>query len=98
VLGKDGSALNYHKPHIERTRIGSESTLPSTARVLPGESLPGVWGGRRGKIWWDDVRLEPAGCQRRPPRRAPLRATSADGQIVYEEGRDFQDARDPSSA
>ena len=56
----------------------------------------GVWGGRRGKIWWDDVRLEPAGLVNLVRRQgAPLRATSPDRRIVYREPRDFQGARDP---
>ena len=56
----------------------------------------GVWGGKRGKIWWDDVRLEPGGLVNVVRRDgAPLRVTSADGQTVYQEGRDFQNARDP---
>ena len=42
------------------------------------------------------MRLEPGGLVNVVRRDgAPLRATSADGQIVYQEGRDFQNARDP---
>ena len=37
----------------------------------------GIWGGRRGKIWWDDVRLGPGGLVNIVRRdSAPLRATS----------------------
>ena len=37
----------------------------------------GIWGGRRGKIWWDDVRLEPGGLVNVVRRDgAPLLATS----------------------
>ncbi len=40
--------------------------------------------------------MEPAGLVNVVRRDgAPLRAASADGQIVYQEGRDFQNARDP---
>ena len=56
----------------------------------------GIWGGKRGTIWWDDVRLEPGGLVNVVRRDgAPLRATSTNGRIVFQEGRDFQNARDP---
>ena len=42
------------------------------------------------------MRLEPGGLVNVVRRDgAPLRAASADGRIVYQEGRDFQNARDP---
>ena len=97
VLGKDGTALNYHKPHVERTQDWKRIDVTFNSLEFSQVNLYlGIWGGRRGKIWWDDVRLEPGGLVNVVRRDgAPLRATSADGQIVYQEGRDFQNARDP---
>lgn len=43
----------------------------------------GSWDGRTGKIWFADVKMEPAGFTnlvRRPG--APLQATSLDGKTI----------------
>ena len=56
----------------------------------------GVWGGKGGTIWWDDVRLEPGGLVNVVRREgAPFTVRSEDGATVFEEGRDFSGARDP---
>ncbi len=53
--------------------------------------------GVSGKIWWDDVRIEPAGLVNMIRRDgAPRRVTSEDNRTVYVEGSDFQNAVDPS--
>jgi len=56
----------------------------------------GVWGGKGGRFWIDDVRLEEVGLVnvlRRPGTPVVVR----DGQsgMVYEEGRDFAPIADP---
>lgn len=58
----------------------------------------GVWGGEKGTIWWDDASIEPGGFVnliRRPG--APLRLTSPNGAIAYDEGRDVEAVRDPAT-
>jgi hypothetical protein len=94
---KDDTALNYYKPHVERTQDWKRVDITFNSLEFSQVNLYlGVWGGKRGKIWWDDVRLEPGGLVNIVRRDgAPLRVTSADGQIIYQEGRDFQNARDP---
>lgn len=54
----------------------------------------GVWGGRGGKLWFDDLQLEEVGLVN-VLRRAgcPLSVRSEDG-TKYEEGRDFLPVRD----
>ena len=96
VLGKDGAALNFYKPHVERTQDWKRIDITFNSLESSQVNLYlGIWGGRRGKIWWDDVRLEPGGLVNVVRRDgAPLRATSADRRVVYREGRDFQNARD----
>ena len=100
VLAKDGTSLNYYKPHVEKTQDWKRIDITFNSLEFSQVNLYlGIWGGRRGKIWWDDVRLEPGGLVNVVRRDgAPLRATSADGQIVYREGRDFQTPAIPSSA
>ncbi|MEN6498310.1 MAG: hypothetical protein ABFD16_28755 [Thermoguttaceae bacterium] len=56
----------------------------------------GVWGGKSGRFWIDDVRIEEVGLVnvlRRPGTPVVVR----DGQsaTVYEEGRDFATIADP---
>ena len=49
----------------------------------------GVWGGRGGQIWWDDITLEDAGLSNLLRREGcPLVVKGEDG-TVYQEGRDF---------
>jgi hypothetical protein len=56
----------------------------------------GVWGGKTGRIWFDDLRLEPGGLVNVIRRDgAALVVASEDGQTAYEEGRDFAGASDP---
>jgi len=55
----------------------------------------GLWGGKSGKIWFDDFAFEEmalVNVLRRPG--APLKVTSDDGQTVFEEGRDFEPIQD----
>ena len=56
----------------------------------------GLWGGKEGKVWLDDLRLEevgPVNVLRRPG--TPVVVRSEDGKTVYEEGRDYAPLSDP---
>ena len=56
----------------------------------------GVWGGKGGEVWLDDVKVEPAGLVNLVRRAgAPFSARSEDGKTEYVEGRDFAPAVDP---
>ena len=97
ALGADGRTLNYQTLPILRTMDWTRlditfNTLDSTEVSL----YLGTWAGISGTLWWDDVRVEPAGFVN-VLRRAgtPLRITSNSGAIVYEEGRDFETVLDP---
>ena len=55
----------------------------------------GSWGGKEGKIWWDDLSVEEIGLVnvlRRPG--CPVKVRGEDG-TMYEEGRDFAPIVDP---
>jgi len=55
----------------------------------------GVWRARRGAIWWDDLKIEPAGLANLlRGKTKPFVVKSADGSTVYEEGRDYMYAAD----
>lgn len=56
----------------------------------------GTWGGKSGKFWLDDWKIEEAGpinMLRRPG--TPVKVTSDDGKTVFEEGKDFAKFEDP---
>lgn len=96
VIAKDGAMLNHHEPKIEKTQPWRRIDITfNSLNVSEVNLYLGTWGGKGGRIWWDDVRLEPAGLVNVVRRdHAPLRATSDDGKTVYAEGRDFQNALD----
>ncbi len=97
VIGANGTMLNFNTPVIERTRDWTRidivfNTLDSSEVNL----YLGTWAGQTGAIWWDDVRVEPAGFMNVLRREGtPLQITSEDGATVYKEGRDFTEIRDP---
>src|SRR5258708_22864132 len=60
-----------------------------------GRIYLGFWGGKAGKIWWDDLKVEEIGLVnviRRP--RCPLTVRRENG-TPYDEGRDYQKIVDP---
>jgi hypothetical protein len=90
VLAKRPETLSHKELGLKRTQDWTEhhvvfNTLENTeVRVYCG-----VWGGKSGKLWWDDLRMEPAGFVNVIRRDAcPVRLTSPDGRTVYAEGRD----------
>lgn len=57
----------------------------------------GVWAGQGGRFWVDDLEIEETGLTnivRRPG--APLVVSSADRDMTFEEGVDFEPVRDPT--
>ena len=56
----------------------------------------GTWGGKAGRIWWDDIELEEVGLLnvlRRPG--CPVTVRGENG-TPYAEGRDYEPIRDPN--
>ena len=97
VLAKKPQTLAFQDLPIKRTQDWTRydvvfNSLDNTeARVYCG-----VWGGKTGKLWWDDLRMEPAGFVNVIRRDAcPVKLTSADKKTTYEETRDFSPVVDP---
>jgi len=68
------------------------NTLESTEVTL----RLGSWGGRKGKIWIDNIKVDPGGFVNLIRRDGcPLKITSVDGKTVYEEGKDVSHIKDP---
>lgn len=97
VLAANGASLNHFEPRIAKTQDWRRVDITFNSLEFSEVNLYlGVWGGRGGKIWWDDVRIEPAGLVNVVRRDgASLRVTSEDGRTEYIEGKDFDGARDP---
>ena len=97
ALGTGGVMLSYHMPPIAKTQDWKRIDVTFNTLEFSEVALYlGIWGPRNGKIWWDDVRLEPAGLVNAVRRDgAPLRVTSEDGKTTYVEGKDFDNAKDP---
>ena len=88
----DGQALNYTEPGVKATQEWTRhSILFNSLRHEEVRLYIGIWGGRDGTLWLDDVSLrEVAGVNMLRREGCPLRVTSDDGRTVYEEGRDFK--------
>jgi len=98
VLNTEGQPLSFQELALAPTQEWTQVhvTFNSQERTV-GRVYLGVWGGNKGKLWFDDVRLEelgPMNVVRRPG--APVKVVGADG-TTYVEGRDFEPLRDPKS-
>jgi len=97
VLTMDtGRAVSFQTIRAERTQDWKQYDLvfnsgeQSAARLYLGS-----WGGRDGKVWWDDLSVEEIGLVnvlRRPGCPVTIRGENG---TAYEEGRDFQKVVDP---
>jgi hypothetical protein len=92
------------KRHIGALRPALQPTQDWTRVVYVFNSLDnaqlrlyaGLWGGKQGRVWLDDLALEEVGlrCVLRRPG-TPITVTSEDGQTLYQEGKDFAEIVDP---
>lgn len=96
VLGPDGRDVAPYDPEIPSTTdwrhivMGFNSLNCDKVRIYAG-----VWEGRAGRVWIDDVAIEEVALLnilRRPG--TPLTVQNEDTGQKYEEGRDFGPVRD----
>ncbi|MBI4910788.1 MAG: hypothetical protein HY820_44655 [Acidobacteria bacterium] len=74
-----------------KVTVGVNSMNEDRIRVYVG-----VWGGRGGRFWVDDLAIEEVGLTNIVRRDgAPLVVRSEQKEAVYEEGVDFEPVRDP---
>lgn len=100
VLPKDGQrSLNYTNLGVKSTQDWTEHHIVfNTFEYETVNVYIGLWGGRSGTMWVDDVSLKSAGAVNMIRREgAPIRIASTDGSVVYEEGRDFERWIDPDA-
>jgi len=99
VAGADASAraLTFHEGELKPTQDWTNVNVIFNS--LDQEAVNvyvGLWGGKSGTLWIDDIRLEPIGFVNVLRREGcPIEVTSADGRTRYEEGKDFEPIRDP---
>lgn len=92
-----GQQLSFHegglKPSQDWTRVEVVFNTTDQAKV---NLYAGLWGGKAGTLWIDDLRLEEVSLMNVLRRNGcPLTVTSDDGQTAYVEGMDFEPVRDP---
>ncbi len=97
VLTPDTSGeVNFQTFHANKTQDWTRYDLVFNSLEHQEAGLyVGSWGGKDGKLWWDDLSIEEIGLVnvlRRPG--CPVTVRGEDG-TVYEEGRDFQKVVDP---
>lgn len=97
VLAEGGVNLNYLDLNIKKTQDWKRVDITFNSLEFSEVGLYlGIWGGKTGKIWWDDVKIEPAGLVNVIRRYGtPFIMTSEDKKVTYIEGVDFDGANDP---
>jgi hypothetical protein len=98
--GKENVNLQYQIPRVEKTQDWKRVDMVFNTLEFPEVQLyVGVWHGKAGKLWMDDVKIEPAGWVNIIRRDgAPLKITSPDGKTVHAEGKDFTAIKDAKLA
>ncbi|MBM4017879.1 MAG: hypothetical protein FJ288_06040 [Planctomycetes bacterium] len=91
VISAGGRSLNFTNLGVRATQDWTEHhVLFNTLDSTEVNFYAGIWGGRDGTLWLDDVTLrEVAGVNMLRREGCPLRVTSDDGRTEYAEGRDF---------
>ena len=98
VLDAKSKQISFAKWKIEKTQDWTR--FEGAFNSLENREVRiyfGVWGGRGGKIWWDDAQFEEAGLSNLLRREGcPFVVKSENGKI-FQENRDFLAVSDPKS-
>lgn len=97
VLTTDASrGINFQTFRVESTQDWKRYDIVFNSFANTEANLYlGSWGGKEGKLWWDDLAIEEIGLVnvlRRPG--CPVTVRAEDG-TVYEEGKDYEPIKDP---
>jgi hypothetical protein len=93
---KGSRPLTFYEGHLKPTQDWTQIEVVFNSQDESEVQLyAGQWGGQSGTLWLDELALEELGLVnvlRRPG--CPFVVASADGKMVYEEGKDFLPVRD----
>jgi hypothetical protein len=96
LLAKQGDRLNYVNQVRNLTTDWVEQSV--TFNSLENDSVliyVGTWSGQKGKIWWDDLRIEAVPALNILRRDSlPIEVISANG-TSYQQGLDYEPIIDP---
>ncbi len=97
AIGAKGTALSFQEGGLEETRDWTRLEVAFNSQNETEINLyAGLWGAKDGTLWIDDLEFEELSLVNVLRREGcPLQVRSADGQTVYEEGRDFDPVQDP---
>lgn len=95
--GDGGRPLSFHEGGIESDQDWKPVEVVFNSLDAGAINLyAGAYGGGKGSMWIDDLKLEPMGLTNVLRRGGcPFSVESADGGTTYEEGRDFEPVADP---
>jgi hypothetical protein len=93
---KGGRALTFHEGGIEPSQDWKRVDVVFNSLDQDEVNLyAGLWGGRSGTLWLDDLALDELSLVNVLRRDGcPLTVSSSDGKTIYEEGKDFEPVRD----
>jgi hypothetical protein len=97
AIGANGRQLSFHEGGLEPTKDWTRIEVVFNSQDQTEVNLyAGLWGGKSGTLWLDDLGLEEMALVNVLRREGcPLTVTSEDGKIAYIEGKDFEPVRDP---
>ncbi len=96
ILTENSRALAPYDPGIPDTTDWRKVTMAFNSLEYDHVKIyAGAWGGKAGRFWLDDLRIEEMGLVnvlRRPG--TPLTVASEGGEIIYQEGKDYERIED----
>jgi len=97
VLTPAGRSLTFTDLGVKPTQDWTEHhILVNTLDATEANVYVGIWGGREGTLWLDDISIrEVAGVNLLRREGCPVKVTGEDSKTVYEEGKDFQEWKYP---
>jgi hypothetical protein len=95
AMGKKGP-LTFQEGELRPTEDWKAIDVVFNSQDNDNVSLyAGVWGGKSGAVWVDELALEELSLVNALRRSGcPFVVKSADGRITYEEGKDYEKVRD----
>ena len=92
LLTEKGRSLNFTELSVKATQDWTEHHLLLNPLEFADLRLyVGIWGGRQGTLWIDDLSLrQTAGLNLLRRDGCPIKVASDDGRTLYVEGRDFE--------